>query len=61
MCLLLFTSSSNNNNNKTNSYDCTDVMDLTKAEIEGREQAMYALTAIKHVLPGFEKAKVLNN
>ena len=25
-------------------YDCTDVEDLTKAEMEGREQAMHALT-----------------
>ena len=25
-------------------YDCTNVEDLTKAEMEGREQAMYALS-----------------
>jgi len=40
--------------------DCTDVEDLTKAEMEGREQAMYALQALKGVVPGFEKAKLRN-
>ena len=28
--------------------------------MEGREQALYALTALKKVLPGFEKAKLRN-
>ena len=41
-------------------YDCTNVEDLTKAEMEGREQAMHALTALKAVVPGFEKAKLRN-
>jgi len=40
--------------------DCTDVDDLTKAEMEGREQAMYALQALKGVVPGFENAKLRN-
>jgi len=41
-------------------YDCTNVEDLTKAEMEGREQAMHALTALKAVVPGFEKARLRN-
>lgn len=36
----------------------TDVDDLTKASIEGRKQTMHALKALKHTLPGFEKAKL---
>ena len=39
---------------------CTDVLDLTKAEMEGRQQAMNALLALKNVVPGFEKAKLRN-
>ena len=42
------------------SLSCTDVMDLTKAEMEGREQAMNALIALKNVVPGFQKAKLRN-
>lgn len=41
-------------------YDCTDVMDLTKAEIEGRKETLHAIMALKHVVPGFEKAKLRN-
>ena len=41
-------------------YSCTNVLDLTKAEMEGREQAMNALIALKTVVPGFEKAKLRN-
>lgn len=41
-------------------YDCTDVWDLTAAEIEGRRQAMLAIKALKAYLPGFEKAKLRN-
>jgi len=41
-------------------YDCTNVEDLTKAEMEGREQAMYALSALKEVVPGFGGAKLRN-
>ena len=43
-----------------NSLSCTDVMDLTQAEMEGREQAMNALIALKKVVPGFQKAKLRN-
>jgi ribulose 1,5-bisphosphate synthetase/thiazole synthase len=39
-------------------YDCTDVWDLTTAEIDGRHQAMLAIEALKRYVPGFEKAKL---
>ena len=42
------------------SFDCLDVNELTQAEIEGRQQSMYALAALKKVVPGFEKAKLRN-
>lgn len=42
------------------SVDCTDVMDLTKAEMTGRKQVMYAIEALKHVVPGFENVKLRN-
>ncbi len=38
--------------------DCTDVWDLTKAEIEGRKQVMYAVDALKKYTPGFKKARL---
>ena len=38
--------------------DPTNVWDLTRAEIEGRQQAMWALAALKKYNPGFEKAKL---
>jgi hypothetical protein len=38
--------------------DGTDVWDLTKAEIDGRSQALQAITALNHYAPGFEKAKL---
>ncbi len=41
-------------------YDCTDVRDLTKAEIEGRQQALWAIQAFRHYLPGFEHARLRN-
>jgi ribulose 1,5-bisphosphate synthetase/thiazole synthase len=41
-------------------YDPTDVMDLTKAEMQGRADALQALMALKAVVPGFEKAKLRN-
>lgn len=41
-------------------YDCTDVWDLTRAEIEGRKQAIWAIEAFRHYIPGFEKAKLRN-
>merc|ERR1711997_1266443 len=40
--------------------DATDVLDLTKAEIEGRSQAMHALVAMKKMIPGFQNAKLRN-
>ena len=44
----------------TSSVDATDVLDLTKAEMEGRSQAMNALVAMKKVIPGFQNAKLRN-
>ena len=41
-------------------YDCTDVKDLTKAEMQGRRETIYALEALKAVVPGFENAKLRN-
>jgi ribulose 1,5-bisphosphate synthetase/thiazole synthase len=41
-------------------YDCTDVRDLTRAEMEGRRQAMLAIEALRAYQPGFEKAKLRN-
>ena len=40
--------------------DCTDVNDLTKAEMQGRRETLYALEALKAVVPGFENAKLRN-
>jgi hypothetical protein len=40
--------------------DCTDVHDLTKAEMQGRKESLYALKALRAVVPGFEKAKLRN-
>jgi hypothetical protein len=37
-------------------YDSTDVHDLTRGEMEGRRQAMWAFNALKKYTPGFEKA-----
>jgi hypothetical protein len=39
-------------------YDATDVRDLTRGEIEGRRQAMWAFDALKKYTPGFEKAAI---
>jgi len=38
--------------------DATDVWDLTKAEIEGRKQVMWAVKALKKYTPGFEKSRL---
>lgn len=38
--------------------DCTDVLDLTKAEMLGREHAMMALKALRRYMPGFETARI---
>ncbi len=40
--------------------DCTDVNDLTRAEMQGRRESLYALKALKAVVPGFENAKLRN-
>lgn len=40
--------------------DCTDVMDLTRAEIHGRKQAMQAISVLKEFQPGFENADLKN-
>jgi hypothetical protein len=39
-------------------YDCTDVRDSTRAEIEGRRQALLAIEALRRFAPGFEKARL---
>lgn len=44
---------------KTN-VDVTDVRELTEAEIEGRANTVHALNALRHSIPGFEKAKLRN-
>ncbi|MBW1642285.1 MAG: FAD-dependent oxidoreductase [Deltaproteobacteria bacterium] len=38
--------------------DPTDVWDLTKAEMDGRQQVMWAVEALKKYTPGFEKARL---
>ncbi len=38
--------------------DCTNVWDLTRAEIEGRKQVLQALEALRRYQPGFENAKL---
>jgi len=38
--------------------DPTNVWDLTKAEMEGRQQVIWAVEALKKYIPGFEKAKL---
>jgi hypothetical protein len=38
--------------------DTTDVWDLTKAEMEGRQKAIWALEALKKYTPGFQKARL---
>jgi hypothetical protein len=38
--------------------DATDVWDLTKAEMEGRQRAIWALNALKKHKPGFENARL---
>jgi hypothetical protein len=41
-------------------YDPTDVRDLTRAEIEGRRQAILAIEAMRRFVPGFENARLRN-
>ncbi|MFO7741933.1 MAG: FAD-dependent oxidoreductase, partial [Anaerolineae bacterium] len=40
--------------------DCTDVWDLTDAEMEGRRLAMLAIEALRAYAPGFENARLRN-
>ncbi|MCP1225958.1 FAD-dependent oxidoreductase [Sebaldella sp. S0638] len=40
--------------------DCTDVKDLTKAEIAGRRNALYSVEILRNKVPGFENAKLRN-
>jgi ribulose 1,5-bisphosphate synthetase/thiazole synthase len=40
--------------------DGTDARDLTTGEIEGRHQAIMAVTALRHFMPGCEDAKLRN-
>ena len=40
--------------------DSTDVRDMTRAEMEGRRNSIYALEALKKYAPGFEKAVLRN-
>jgi hypothetical protein len=40
--------------------DGTDPDDLTRAEIEGRRQAVHAVEALRHFMPGCEQAKLRN-
>ncbi len=41
-------------------YDCTDVTDLTRAEIEGRRQVLLAIEALRRFAPGFAGARLRN-
>ncbi len=41
-------------------YDCTDVRDLTRAEIEGRRLALLAIEALRRYAPGFDRARLRN-
>ena len=38
--------------------DCTDVWDLTRAEMDGRQKVLWALEALKKYTPGFGNAKL---
>jgi hypothetical protein len=39
-------------------YDCTDVWDLTRAEMEGRRQALLAIEVLRRYVSGFEQARL---
>ncbi len=41
-----------------NNIDPTDVWDLTKAEIMGRQRVIWAVNALKRYAPGFKKARL---
>ena len=40
--------------------DATNVQDLTRAEIEGRQECLNAINALRETTPGFENAKLRN-
>ena len=40
--------------------DCTDIRDLTKSEMEGRDAVLKAIKALNTYVPGFEKARLRN-
>jgi hypothetical protein len=40
--------------------DCTDVIDLTNAEIEGRKRVIHILNSLRKSTPGFEKVRLKN-
>jgi hypothetical protein len=41
-------------------YDGTDVMDLTRGEIDGRHQVMLTIEVLRKYVPGFEEANLRN-
>ena len=41
-------------------YDCTDVKDLTRAEIQGRKECLKVLEVLRKKIPGFEKSRIRN-
>lgn len=41
-------------------FDSTDTFDLTRAEMEGREQSIQAIKALRAYVPGFENATLKN-
>lgn len=43
---------------RVSNIDCTNVWNLTRAEIEGRRQVLQALEALRRYQPGFENAKL---
>jgi FAD-dependent pyridine nucleotide-disulfide oxidoreductase len=43
-----------------NGVDCTDVKDLTRAEITGRKAILKAIDAMRKYVPGFENARLRN-
>ena len=40
--------------------DCTDIKDLTRAEMDGRKAVLKSIDVLKEYVPGFEKARLRN-
>jgi len=40
--------------------DCTNIIDLTNAEIEGRKRVIKVIAALRKKIPGFERARLKN-